>query len=109
MAAGQPFEVQSPRLSMLRLSSFTILSFIACSRTWIPALTWKPMRNDRCPICGAESAEVLQLHFNTKMSLPTEISIRHCASDNFLFVANGDQESYDAYYKSLANDSYHAE
>jgi 2-polyprenyl-3-methyl-5-hydroxy-6-metoxy-1,4-benzoquinol methylase len=67
------------------------------------------MRNDRCPICGAESAEVLQLHFNTKMSLPTEISIRHCASDNFLFVANGDQESYDAYYKSLANDSYHAE
>jgi 2-polyprenyl-3-methyl-5-hydroxy-6-metoxy-1,4-benzoquinol methylase len=67
------------------------------------------MRNDRCPICGSESAEVLHLHFNTKMSLPTEISIRHCASDNFLFMANGDQECYDAYYKSLANDSYHAE
>jgi 2-polyprenyl-3-methyl-5-hydroxy-6-metoxy-1,4-benzoquinol methylase len=67
------------------------------------------MRTDRCPICGSESAEVLQLHFNAKMSLPTEISIKHCASDNFLFVANGDQESYDAYYKSLANDSYHTE
>ena len=67
------------------------------------------MRNDRCPICGSESAEILQLHFSTKMSLPTEISIRHCPLDNFLFVANGDQESYDAYYKSLANDSYHAE
>jgi 2-polyprenyl-3-methyl-5-hydroxy-6-metoxy-1,4-benzoquinol methylase len=29
--------------------------------------------------------------------------------DNFLFVASGDQDSYDEYYKSLANDSYHAE
>jgi 2-polyprenyl-3-methyl-5-hydroxy-6-metoxy-1,4-benzoquinol methylase len=43
------------------------------------------------------------------MNLPTEVTIRHCASDNFLFVANGDQESYDAYYRSLANDSYHGE
>ncbi len=67
------------------------------------------MRNDRCPICGSGSAEVLQLHFNPKMTLPTEVTIRHCASDNFLFVASGDQDSYDEYYKSQANDSYHAE
>lgn len=67
------------------------------------------MRNDRCPICGSKSAEILQLHFNTKMNLPTEVAVRHCALDNFLFVANGDQNSYDEYYKSLANDSYHAE
>ena len=67
------------------------------------------MRNDRCPICGSESAELLQLHFGTKMNLPTHVTIRHCELDNFLFVANGDQDSYDEYYKSLANDSYHAE
>jgi len=67
------------------------------------------MRSDRCPICGLESPEILQLHFNVKMNLPTEVTIRHCASDNFLFVANGDQNSYEEYYKSLANDSYHAE
>jgi hypothetical protein len=43
------------------------------------------------------------------MGLPEGVTIRYCASDNFLFVANGDQGSYDEYYKSLANDSYHAE
>ena len=67
------------------------------------------MRSDRCPICGSESTEILYLHFNVKMNLPTEVTIRHCASDNFLFVASGDQDSYEDYYKSLANDSYHAE
>jgi 2-polyprenyl-3-methyl-5-hydroxy-6-metoxy-1,4-benzoquinol methylase len=67
------------------------------------------MRTDRCPICGSESAEVLQLHFSAKMNLPTEVTLRHCASDNFLFVASGDQNSYDEYYESLANDSYHSE
>ena len=84
---------------------------MACSRTSTPVLPWncERMRNDRCPICGSESAEVLQLHFNVKMNLPTEVTIRHCASDNFLFVASGDQNSYDEYYKSLANDSYHGE
>jgi 2-polyprenyl-3-methyl-5-hydroxy-6-metoxy-1,4-benzoquinol methylase len=84
---------------------------MACPRAWTPALSWnwERMRNDRCPICGSESAEVLQLHFNVKMNLPTEVTLRHCASDNFLFVASGDQNSYDEYYKSLANDSYHSE
>ena len=52
---------------------------------------------------------MLQVHFNQKMKLPTEVTIRHCALDNFLFVANGNQDSYDEYYKTLANDSYHLE
>jgi 2-polyprenyl-3-methyl-5-hydroxy-6-metoxy-1,4-benzoquinol methylase len=43
------------------------------------------------------------------MKLPIEPEIRHCPTDNFLFVANGDQGNYDEYYQSLANDSYHAE
>ncbi len=67
------------------------------------------MRSDRCPICGSESSQILHLHFNVKMNLPVEARVRYCASDNFLFVASGDQDSYDEYYKSLANDSYHAE
>jgi len=67
------------------------------------------MRNHQCPICGRESHTILQMHFNQKMKLPTEVTIRHCASDNFLFVANGNQDSYDEYYKTLANDSYHSE
>lgn len=67
------------------------------------------MRTDYCPICGNESPAILQLHFSQKMRLPEEVVIRHCASDNFLFVASGDQASYDEYYKALANDSYHAE
>ena len=68
------------------------------------------MRNDRCPICGSESPSILLLHFSRKMNLPTEVMIRHCASDNFLFVASGASHNhYDEYYKSLANDSYHAE
>jgi 2-polyprenyl-3-methyl-5-hydroxy-6-metoxy-1,4-benzoquinol methylase len=66
-------------------------------------------RNRLCPLCGAETDAVLQLHFSEKMKLPTEPEIRHCESDNFLFVASGDQGDYDAYYQSLANDSYHAE
>jgi hypothetical protein len=67
------------------------------------------MRSNVCPICGTESPSILQLHFNQKMKLPTETTIRHCASDNFLFTASGDQASYDEYYKALANDSYHSE
>ncbi len=67
------------------------------------------IRTSQCPICGSESPEVLDLHFNVKMNLPTDVSIRYCSSDNFLFVANGDQESYAEYYKCLGNDSYHAE
>jgi 2-polyprenyl-3-methyl-5-hydroxy-6-metoxy-1,4-benzoquinol methylase len=43
------------------------------------------------------------------MNLPTQVTIRHCALDNFLFVAGGDQNDYDEYYRSLSNDSYHAE
>src|SRR5580704_6136196 len=68
------------------------------------------MRNDRCPICGSESPSILLLHFGRKMNLPTEVTIRHCASENFLFIASSASHShYDEYYKSLANDSYHAE
>ena len=52
-------------------------------------------RNRLCPLCGAETDAVLQLHFNEKMRLPTEPEIRHCAGDNFLFVAGGDQGDYD--------------
>jgi 2-polyprenyl-3-methyl-5-hydroxy-6-metoxy-1,4-benzoquinol methylase len=51
----------------------------------------------------------LRLRFNKKVSLPTEVDVRHCTPDNFLFVASGRQEDYDEYYKSLVNDSYHAE
>ncbi|MFZ0747162.1 MAG: class I SAM-dependent methyltransferase [Terracidiphilus sp.] len=67
------------------------------------------MRNERCPLCGSETDLVIQLRLNAKMNIPAEPGIRHCASDNFLFVANGCQTDYDEYYKSLANDSYHAE
>lgn len=66
-------------------------------------------RGDKCPICQADSLALLQIHFNSKMNLPTEVKIRHCEQDNFLFVGGGDQLSYDEYYKSLANDSYHSE
>ncbi len=67
------------------------------------------MRNECCPICGSDTDSVLRLRLNTKMNLPTEPEIRHCASDNFLFVASGCQQDYDEYYKSLANDSIHTE
>lgn len=67
------------------------------------------MRNDQCPICGRKSSATLALHFNQKMGLPTEVTIRSCDQDNWLFVGNGDQASYDSYYTSLANDSYHQE
>jgi 2-polyprenyl-3-methyl-5-hydroxy-6-metoxy-1,4-benzoquinol methylase len=43
------------------------------------------------------------------MTLPTTPEIRYCASDDFLFVAAGCQANYDEYYKSLANDTVHAE
>lgn len=67
------------------------------------------MRNEHCPLCGSETNSVLQIRFSVKMKLPTEPEIRYCASDNFLFVASGCQRDYDEYYKSLANDSVHAE
>jgi 2-polyprenyl-3-methyl-5-hydroxy-6-metoxy-1,4-benzoquinol methylase len=69
----------------------------------------KAIRGDDCPICGSATDFVLQLQFNSKMSLPKTPEIRHCASDNFLFVASGSQANYDEYYKSLANDTVHAE
>ena len=43
------------------------------------------------------------------MRLPTNIDIRHCAGDNFVFVAAGRQQDYYDYYASLANDSVHQE
>jgi 2-polyprenyl-3-methyl-5-hydroxy-6-metoxy-1,4-benzoquinol methylase len=66
-------------------------------------------RNERCPLCGSETDSVLQLRFSEKMNLPTEPEVRHCSSDNFLFVAGGRQQDYDEYYRSLANDSVHGE
>lgn len=67
------------------------------------------MRNETCPICGGNTEPFMQYNFNAKMKLPTEVGIRHCAQDNFLFVANGSQSDYDEYYRSLSNDSVHAE
>ena len=67
------------------------------------------MRNEQCPLCGSETESFLRLRFKAKMKLPTEFSVRHCALDNFLFVAAGDSQDYDEYYESLANDSYHTE
>jgi len=67
------------------------------------------MRSQYCPLCGSEAESVLHLQFNKKMKLPTELEIRHCARDNFLFVGAGCQSDYDEYYQALANDSYHAE
>lgn len=67
------------------------------------------MRTAACPICSDATRQVLELHFGKKMQLPTEISIRHCAHDNFLFVGNGKQADYDAYYAGVANDTYHRE
>jgi SAM-dependent methyltransferase len=66
-------------------------------------------RNDRCPLCGSATDSLLQLSFNVKLNLPTNPEIRHCAADNFLFVASGSQPDYDEYYKSLANDTVHGE
>jgi 2-polyprenyl-3-methyl-5-hydroxy-6-metoxy-1,4-benzoquinol methylase len=43
------------------------------------------------------------------MQLPTEIELRHCNNDNFLFLAGGRQSDYDEYYAAVANDSYHQE
>jgi 2-polyprenyl-3-methyl-5-hydroxy-6-metoxy-1,4-benzoquinol methylase len=66
-------------------------------------------RNESCPLCGSKTDSVLHLRFGTKMKLPTGPEIRHCSSDNFLFVAGGCQQDYDGYYRSLANDSVHGE
>jgi hypothetical protein len=43
------------------------------------------------------------------MQLPTEVTLRHCEQDNFLFLAEGRQTDYDEYYAAMANDSYHEE
>jgi hypothetical protein len=67
------------------------------------------MRNENCPICGSDSGLILKLGFGVKLNLPTTIEIRHCVTDNFMFVGNGCQTDYDDYYKSIANDSNHAE
>jgi len=67
------------------------------------------MRNGLCPLCGAEADGILQLQFSAKMKLPTQLSVRHCTVDNFLFTTPGRQEDYNEYYASIANDSCHAE
>jgi len=67
------------------------------------------MRNAHCPICGQSSTTVLQLRFGAKMQLPTDVEVRHCAHDNFLFVTGGRQSDYDAYYAAVANDTVHQE
>jgi SAM-dependent methyltransferase len=67
------------------------------------------MRNANCPICRQETEVALQLRFSSKMQLPTEVDLRHCDKDNFLFIGNGRQSDYDEYYATVANDSYHKE
>lgn len=67
------------------------------------------MRDECCPLCGLGTDPVLKLRYSAKLKLPTELEIRHCASDNFLFVASGRQQDYDEYYKSQANDWIHGE
>jgi 2-polyprenyl-3-methyl-5-hydroxy-6-metoxy-1,4-benzoquinol methylase len=66
-------------------------------------------RDEHCPLCGSETESVLQLQFNLKMQLPSNVYVRYCTEDNFLFLSSGCQSDYDAYYKSLANDTVHAE
>jgi SAM-dependent methyltransferase len=67
------------------------------------------MRNASCPICRQETEAALQLRFSKRMQLPAEADLRHCAEDNFLFIANGRQSDYDEYYATVVNDSYHRE
>ncbi len=67
------------------------------------------MRNEHCPICGQPAEMALQLRFGKKMHLPTEVELRFCGRDNFLFLAGGSQVDYDQYYASVINDSYHQE
>src|ERR1035438_9940255 len=67
------------------------------------------MRNMECPICRQATETILRLRFGKKMRLPTEVALRHCGRDNFLFLAGGRQSDYDEYYTALANDSVHQE
>jgi SAM-dependent methyltransferase len=43
------------------------------------------------------------------MQLPTEVELRHCPADNFMFVSGGRQRDYNEYYTAVVNDSYHRE
>lgn len=52
---------------------------------------------------------MLRLRFGKKINLPTEVELRHCRHDNFLFVSNGHQQEYDEYYAGVVNDSFHQE
>jgi len=67
------------------------------------------MRNAQCPICRQTAAIALRLRFGKKMELPTEVEVRHCEGDNFLFLVGGQQSDYDQYYAAVANDSVHQE
>ncbi len=67
------------------------------------------MRNHCCPICGQAAVKFIDLQFGTKLQIPTDIDLRHCEQDNFLFVAAGSQPAYDRYYGSQANDAVHHE
>ena len=69
----------------------------------------KKIRDSSCPICGQQTALVLQLHFGKRLNLPTEVDVRHCRRDNFLFSGNGCQSDYDRYYEAVVNDSCHQE
>jgi len=61
------------------------------------------------PSAGKRPEMALQLRFGKKMHLPTEVELRFCGRDNFLFLAGGSQSDYDQYYASVINDSYHQE
>jgi 2-polyprenyl-3-methyl-5-hydroxy-6-metoxy-1,4-benzoquinol methylase len=51
----------------------------------------------------------LRLRFGQKLQLPTEVEVRLCQSDNFLFVVGGCQSDYDEYYATVSNVTYHQE
>src|SRR5271170_3933670 len=67
------------------------------------------MRNAYCPVCRQATETRLRLQFGKKMQLPTEVELRHCKRDNFLFLGSGLQSDYDQYYAAVANDSVHHE
>jgi hypothetical protein len=67
------------------------------------------MRDAYCPICRQMTEVFFRLRFGAKMHLPTEVELRYCGRDNFLFSAGGRQGDYDQYYATVANDSYHQE
>lgn len=66
-------------------------------------------RNEACPICGGETEFLLQLSFGKKSGLPETPELRLCHGDDFAFITEADQATYDAYYGATVNDYCHEE